>query len=251
MTTLRFSAQVVLTVALVGMACARGSSGADEASVPLVGAPDACAGLACKRVVCPAGATTRITGRVLDPAGLRGLYNVAVYVPSSPPSPVVHGARCDTCASRAIAPVVAALTDARGEFVLDDVPVDAAVPVIVEIGRFRRSLVVDVPPCTETRLTDEAARLPRSRDEGDLPLVAVTTGASDALECLLRNVGIADSEFVAGGDERGAIQLYRGKGGGGAPTPLVPAASDLWNDPARLAAYDIVALSCEGDEANA
>ncbi|MBF5067361.1 carboxypeptidase regulatory-like domain-containing protein, partial [Salmonella enterica subsp. enterica serovar Istanbul] len=30
----------------------------------------------------------------------------------------------------------------------------------------------------------------------------------------------------------------------------VPPASDLWNDPARLARYDIVALSCEGDEAN-
>jgi hypothetical protein len=231
-------------------ACARGSRATDEISPALVGAPDACVGLACKRVTCPAGASTRITGRVLDPVGLRGIYNVSVYIPSSPPQPVVHGARCDTCAARAIAPVAAALTDARGGFVLDDVPADPAVPVVVEIGRFRRTLTVNVPACTETRLADDAARLPRSRAEGDLPLVAVTTGASDALECLLRNVGIADSEFVPGGDDSGAIHVYRGKGGGGTRNPGVPDARELWNDPARLAAYDIVALSCEGDAAN-
>jgi hypothetical protein len=46
------------------------------------------------------------------------------------------------------------------------------------------------------------------------------------------------------------VQLYRGKGGGGVGKLPVPDAADLWNDPARLAKYDIVALSCEGDEAN-
>jgi len=110
--------------------------------------------------------------------------------------------------------------------------------------------VTDVTACTETRLPDESVRLPRNATEGDLPRVAITTGASDALECLLRNIGIDDSEFASGSQERGHVKLFRGKGGGGLPNVPVPSASDLWNDPAELARYDIVALSCEGDEAN-
>jgi hypothetical protein len=187
---------------------------------------------------------------VTDPAGLRGLYNVSVYVPNGPIEPVAHGAKCERCASHAVGAVVSTLTDAHGEFVLDDVPADAAVPIAVEIGRFRRIVISDIAPCTETRLPDDAVRLPRNGAEGDLPLIAVTTGASDALECLLRNVGIDDAEFASGDEQRGHVQLYRGKGGGGLPKIPVPAASDLWNDPARLARYDIIALSCEGDEAD-
>lgn len=34
------------------------------------------------------------------------------------------------------------------------------------------------------------------------------------------------------------------RAGGGLPKIPVPNAADLWNDPARLARYDIVALSC-------
>ena len=184
-----------------------------------------------------------------DPAGLRGIYNVSVYIPNGAPAPVLHGVRCDACRRRTVGAVVSALTDSRGEFVLDDVPANAAMSLVVEIGRFRRVASITVAPCSETRIPDDLVRLPRSSSEGDLPLIAATTGASDALECLLRNAGIDDREFVGGGDERGRVHLYRGKGGGGLPKIPVPAASDLWNDPARVALYDIVALSCEGDEA--
>ncbi len=237
------------SIALVG-ACAVGSGGADGDAVPLIGAPDACSGRACKRVVCGARPSTRVTGRVTDPAGLRGIYNVAVYVPNGAIAPVPHGLSCERCVSRSVDAAVSTLTDARGEFVLDDVPVDVAVPIVVEIGRFRRVVTMDVPACKETRLTDDAVRLPRNAAEGELPRIAVTTGASDALECLLRNIGIDDSEFASGSQERGHVALFRGKGGGGVKNVPVPEASDLWNDPARLALYDIVALSCEGDEAN-
>jgi hypothetical protein len=211
--------------------------------------PDACSGLACKRVDC-AGAPTRITGRVTDPAGLRPLYDVGVYVVDTPPPKMAHGARCGTCQKRAAAgAVVSALTDANGEFVLENAPADHAVPVVVEIGNFRRVVIADVAPCAETRLPDDAVRLPRNGDEGELPYVAVTTGAADALECLLRSAGIDDREFVPGGDPSGHVHLFRGKGGGGLGTGI-PDAMDLWNDPARLAPYDLTLLSCEGDEAN-
>ena len=252
----RAASRALLLVGLAGGsviagACARSERGSTDPDPALLGAPDGCAGLACQRVLCTGGGTTRLTGRVTDPAGLRGLYDVAVYVPSAPPPPVLHGARCDLCASRQIAPVVSALTDARGEFALDDVPAGKGIPIVVEIGRWRRSATVDVEPCIETRIADDAVRLPRRASEGDLPRVAVTTGASDALECLLRNIGIADEEVVPGGTDHGSVHLFRGKGGGGIDQqPVVPDAADLWNDPARLALYDIVALSCEGSEAD-
>lgn len=230
--------------------CALGSGGSSADAPPLVGAADACSGLACKRVSCGVRPTTRVTGRVTDPAGLRGIYNASVYVPNGAVPPVRHGAHCDTCSGRRVGAVVSALTDALGEFALDDVPAGDDIPIVVEIGRFRRTATITVAPCTQNRIPDETTRLPRNGAEGDLPLIAATTGASDALECLLRNIGIDDREFVGGGDDRGHVQLYRGKGGGGLPKIPVPAAADLWNDPAALARYDIVALSCEGDEAN-
>jgi hypothetical protein len=245
------SVPLLLTAcALAFIACAVGASGETGRVAPLLGAADGCSGLGCKRVDCGSRPTTRVTGRVMDPAGIRGIYNVSVYVPNAPPPPVLHGARCDTCVGRNAGVAVSTLTDARGEFALDDVPVDDAVPIVVEIGRFRRVATIAVTACTETRLADDVVRLPRSAAEGDLPLIAATTGASDALECLLRNIGLDDAEFVTGGDARGHVQLFRGKGGGGLPRTPVPDAADLWNDPARLANYDLVALSCEGSEAN-
>ena len=250
MKEMRRAAFALLTIGAGAVACALGSSGSGADGDPLVTSPDGCSGLACKRVSCGAAPTTRLTGRVTDPAGLRGIYNVSVYVPNGPVPAVKHGAQCDSCGKRNVGAVVSALTDAKGEFALDDVPVDPALPLVVEIGRFRRLVTVNVAPCAVTRLADDVVRLPKKSSEGELPLIADTTGASDSLECLLRNIGIDDSEFVPGGSARGHVQLFQGKGGGGLPKVPVPSASDLWNDPARLALYDIVTLSCEGDEAN-
>jgi hypothetical protein len=238
------------TIALLLAACALGSSASPGDAPVLAGTPDGCSGLECKRAECGARPATRITGRVTDPAGLRGLYNVSVYIPNGPPAPVLHGVRCDACGKRSVGAVASALTDPRGEFVLENVPADAEMSIVVEIGRFRRVAKIAVAPCSDTRMPEDQVRLPRSSAEGELPLIAATTGASDALECLLRNIGIDDRELVGGGDDRGRVHLYRGKGGGGLPKVPVPDASELWNDPARLARYDIVALSCEGDEAN-
>jgi hypothetical protein len=238
--------RAISAVALV--ACARGIAG-DVSDDPLVASADAgCTGLACKRVSCESGKSTRVTGRVTDPAGARGVYDVAVYVVDGAPPPVVHGARCDACSKRALGSVVSTLTDARGEFVLDDVPVDPDLPIVIEIGRFRRIAHASIAPCAETRLAEDATRLPRTSTEGELPLVAVTTGASDALECLLRSIGIDDREFVRGGDPNGRVHLYQGHGGGTRSGTGIPDAATLWNDPKTLAPYDAVLLSCEGGE---
>lgn len=176
------------------------------------------------------------------------MYGVAVYVPNGDLKPLPRGASCDACAKRNVDAAASTLTDARGEFVLDDVPADVAVPIVIEIGRFRRVVTRDVIACETMRLPDDTTRLPRNGAEGDLPQIAVTTGAADALECLLRGIGIDEIEFVAGDDAQGHVHVYRGKGGGGAGA-IAPPASDLWNDGARLARHDVVLLSCEGDPA--
>jgi hypothetical protein len=81
-----------------------------------------------------------------------------------------------------------------------------------------------------------------------MPQIAITTGGADALECLLRGIGVDDAEFVAGPGGTGHVHLYNGVGGVGLPSS--PDAQGLWNDAAQLSKYDVVMLSCEGEEHN-
>ncbi|MDB4944390.1 MAG: Tryptophan synthase alpha chain [Labilithrix sp.] len=239
---------------LAAAACATSSTDPIGPEAPLFdpGAPDAadasCSGRSCQRVTCR-GAPTTLRGRVLDPAGKRPVYGAAVYVPNGDIPRLAPSTSCRRCSDVLVDAAASALTDDRGEFVLEDVPVLSGLPVVVELGSFRRVLTVDVAPCSDQTLPDERLRLPRVSSEGDLPRIAVTTGGADALECLFRGIGILDQEFVPGGSPEGHVQVYRGAGGGGLAGRDVPDASTFWNDATRLATYDLVALSCEGEEA--
>lgn len=217
-----------------------------------------CKNLECQIKDCiddPAG--TRIVGRVYDPSGTRPVFNAVVYVPNEPLAPLDQGASCERCdRAHSGAPLRITRTDAAGRFELDNVPAGEGIPLVVQIGKWRRSVVIsEVPLCTETAFD---VRLPRNRSEGDIPRIALTTGAEDPLPCLLRKIGIDDSEIgIAGTDAR--IHLYRGggydDGDGGAPRtasgslsngPAFPSAESLWNDATALAKYDAVLLACEG-----
>jgi hypothetical protein len=215
----------------------------------------ACVGLACKRALCSDGNTTTLTGKVYDPAGATPLYGAVVYIPRADgPLPAIassleSGVACDQCAARAVNPLVSALTNTRGEFVLTDVPMGEDVPVVVQIGKWRR--VVSVPvkkDCRENAVAARTLRLPKNGAEGDMPHIAVTSGGCDALECLLRAIGVDEREFVAGEDPSGHVHVFAGDGGtdfAGAP----PAAS-FWNDAQKLQKYDVAMLSCECGEHN-
>jgi hypothetical protein len=217
-----------------------------------------CSKLECQIKDCvddPAG--TRLIGTVTDPAGARPVPNVVVYVPNASLAPLTTGASCDRCdAPHSGSPLRMTSTDAAGRFELDNVPFGDNIPVVVQIGKWRRTTVIaNISVCSETKID---FRLPKNRAEGDIPRIAIATGAADPLPCLLRKMGIDDSEVgVAGSDAR--IHLYQGggydDGDGGVPHvasgsiangPKLPSAESLWNDPAALAKYDAVLLACEG-----
>lgn len=208
-------------------------------------------GLVDKVVECEGDVTTTISGTVYIPSGQLPLYNVMVYVPETELAPFTPGASC-TCEISG-SPIATALTDANGQFVLENVPVGNDIPLVIQVGDWRRELNIGtVEPCVDTPVPDGTLKLPANRSEGDIPKIAVATGLLDALECLVRKLGVDDSEFTNPRDG-GRVQLFSGSGGtpryvdelnGGEPFPPAQA---LWDDVDSLKEYDLVLLSCEGD----
>ncbi|MGE0395333.1 MAG: carboxypeptidase regulatory-like domain-containing protein [Kofleriaceae bacterium] len=243
-----FSACLFL-VAWVG--CSSNEAPIDDDTAVL---PDACTSMECAVANCQLKGMPRtsVSGRVMAPNGTLPLSGAIVYVPLASPGPLPDGPRCDRCDAE---PLGGALTqtstDAFGRFSLQDVPADMEFPIVIQIGSWRREIMsAPVAACQDTPLPEDETRLPRDRSEGDLPRIAVTTGSADALECLVRKLGIADDEITTDAGD-GRVNLFAGNGANKFATTFpaqgsFPDAQTLWNDPAKLAAYDIVILSCEG-----
>jgi hypothetical protein len=92
-------------------------------------------------------------------------------------------------------PVVSfAYTAVDGTFTLGNVPENATYTLVIQSGKWRRqfSETVDAGP-----LTGLSLNMPSTHAQGDdIPLIAIATGSDDAMECVLRKMGIADSEFT-------------------------------------------------------
>ena len=214
-----------------------------------------CTGLCLQQKTCAGGGSTTVSGKVFDPAGKVPLYNVIVYVPNAPVAALTSGASCDRCGDVSGDPLVSAITDTSGKFTLTNVPVGAKIPLVVQVGKWRRQLTItNVAECTDTPLTTEQTRLPKNHTEGDIPKMALTTGGADAMECFLRKVGLEDSEFSVGGGA-GRVHFYAGSPSGNTTTAKFDGAhggasfapaQGFWSDASQLGAYDIVLLSCEG-----
>jgi hypothetical protein len=218
-------------------------------------APNVCGGMTCdglckQQVKCPAGQQTTISGTVRAPTPPRfgaadPLYNVLVYVPNAAVEPFTSGVSCDQCGVVSGAPLVTALTGADGSFVLRDVPAGKDIPLVIQVGRWRRQVkIAQVAPCADTALDAELTRLPRTKAEGNIPHMAIATGTYDPFECTLRKIGIADSEFGApGGDAR--VQFYPFGGARIPGAPATPGGAALASSLPTLSQYDIALFPCD------
>jgi hypothetical protein len=224
-------------------------AGGGEAAPP-------CTGLACQVKSCGGGGDTTVSGYVYAPNGKLPLYDVQVFIPNAPLADFPKGVQCDHCgASVSGSPITTGLSDPTGYFQLKGVPSGKDIPIVVQLGKWRRETSIPmVNSCTENTLTDpNLTRLPATQLEGSMPHIALTTGGCDQMGCMLPKVGIAASEFGSQSDGfNKAVNVYTGD-----PTynyntldPTWTPAQNLWGDPTSGAAgtintYDMAVLSCE------
>ena len=221
------------------------------------GGPTGCTNLQCQVHACGAdggnaGGTT-LTGQVLDPAGRNPLYNVVVYIPNSPGGKldsIPIGVGSNSCSCGALfsgEPIAYAVTDTAGNFTLSGVPDGANIPLVVQIGKWRKEISVPSIKACSTSNSAGKITLPKNLTDGkyaSIPNIAVSTGGADTLECLLTRVGVDEAVFT--GDPNGpGVHVFQGSGGKAA-SGSQSSPSSLWNSQADLMRYDIVMLSCEG-----
>ncbi len=240
-----------------GTGSANGTNGSGSGAgggVDISSGSGSCTGLECQQVPCSGAAKTTVSGTVYAPEGTLPLYNVLVYVPNAPLDDIPDGASCDKCGFVSGAPLVTALTDTHGRFVLENVPVGSDIPLVIQVGKWRRQLKLpSVAKCSDTPIADhELTSLPSKQSEGHIPRIALTTGGADPLEYLLRKIGLEPQEFTTSSGN-GRVNLFAASGGSkaylginndAAIEPAVP----FWSALATLKKYDLVLLACEGDQ---
>ncbi|MDP9002159.1 MAG: hypothetical protein M3O46_18865, partial [Myxococcota bacterium] len=222
-----------------------------------------CTNLCQQQMKCDGGAPTTITGTIFAGASpWTGLPpdpvpNVLVFVRNAPLQPFTPGASCRQCgADVSGAPLVSTYTDFDGTFTLTNVPAGTNIPLVIQLGRWRREFKLTIPACATTPIG--ALNLPRNQSEGNLPLTAISTGNVDPLECVLMKMGVDQAEFTpdsaAGGT--GRVQIYGGgplQGGASKHGPGATAgagtrqeASLLDSPGGTFMAYDQLMLPCWG-----
>ncbi|MGH7270170.1 MAG: hypothetical protein ACREJ3_07030, partial [Polyangiaceae bacterium] len=208
--------------------------------------------------------STTLSGTVYDPAGVNPLYNAVVFVPNDPAaklppiSPGTHS--CNRCDAPVANYVSVATTNSRGQFTLKNVPAGSHIPIVVQMGKWRRTqFLSSVTACTNNTVPASMSRLPRNQGEGDMPQMALLTGGCDDLGCFMKSIGIDASEFSPPGGG-GRLDIYTGGDAANQGGPSAPSLSGgrpgsagncagsscpLWSSKSNLEKYDIVILACE------
>jgi hypothetical protein len=236
--------------------------------------------LFCNLVKCPLpGASTDLKGVVYDPAGRNPLSGVTVFVPTTtaPLPPIPVGPVADPCGGvPQVNALASAVTDVNGNFTLKNIPSGINVPLVVQLGKWRRQftiLAASITSCVTNDLTAATSpvlqtlggvtrslllpmfRLPATQAEGNIPQMGLSLGAYDQLACLFPKIGLDFSEFSSNSNS-GRMHIFAGldNNGGKYGTLYGAAAPDasakLWDSLPSLKKYDIVITSCEGAENN-
>jgi hypothetical protein len=188
---------------------------------------------------------------VYAPNGTDPLPNVTVYVPNAPVDAFTPGVSCPVAgAPPSGSPLLGTITDVNGKFTLIDMPVGANIPLVIVSGRWRRQLVIPgTTACTNTALPASFAVMPQSHAQGDIPLIAIATGAADQAECVLLKMGLSASEFTDPSGT-GRINLFgggtNGQGAGVTLDANTPTQDSLMGNTTTLNQYDALLLPCEG-----
>jgi hypothetical protein len=207
-------------------------------------------------VSCPPGTATILTGTVVSPAKASPdpIYNAIVYVPDGDLEPFKKGVTCAKCGTLEGTTKfrVATVTGADGKFKLEGMPSGKNVPLVVQIGRWRRKVILpEVKACETTALPPDVTRLPRNRSEGDIPFTAIVSGRADPIECVLRKMGVDDAEFVGLGSDglpknEGRINFFKSLNGPDMPEGTINGSS-LYKRLDWMKQFDQILLPCEGD----
>jgi hypothetical protein len=200
---------------------------------------------------CPAGVHTTVSGVVYDPAFLNPLYNITVFAPKNATLPTLpKGAACLSCDALYPPFYGSAVTDPTGSFKVSNVPPGKNVPIVVQTGKWRKEFTIpNVTKCVDNPQPDKSLRLPKNAimGDGDLPDIAISTGKSDSLECLLLRIGVDADEWMGGAGTAGHIHIFLGNGANTMP-PGPASSQSLWDQQMDLMPYDVTLLSCEGAE---
>ena len=206
---------------------------------------------ACQVTSCATGTTTSITGTVYAPNGTDPLPNVTVYIPTAAVDAFTPGASCPIVgAPPSGTPLVGTVTSVNGQFELDNVPAGANIPLVIVSGRWRRQIVVPTTTaCANTQADPTMTVMPQNQTQGDIPKIAIATGAADQVECVLLKMGIARSEFTDA-TSTGRINLFGGGGAGGSGAVISSQTQTqsflMGGNGSILNSYDVLMLPCEG-----
>lgn len=224
--------------------CANNSAAFKDDGAPSCGTCSAC--------------NTVLTGKVYDPSGASPtlkannvpLAGVTVFQPAGALRTLTDGVQCDNCTNLATPSVTETVTDASGSFTLSNVSPGTAVPIVVQSGRWRRAITMNVPACTTTAVPNGTLRMPKNRTDGlggvaNIPKIAIVMGDRESLECGILKYGIDPSEFArrTGPGDANRIQFYR-SGGMTTAAGLPPSGTNLWGAGGSINEYAAVVLPC-------
>jgi Bacterial Ig-like domain (group 3) len=198
---------------------------------------------------------TTVSGTVYDPRTTNALPlpNVLVYASTTPVNPVnvpATGRQCLPVQTPAGSNVVAfTYTAVDGTFTLPNIPENGSYTIVIQAGKWQRqfSETVGAGP-----LSGLVLNMPANHTQGSMPMIAIATGAVDGAECVLRDMGISDSEFTDDTQTTnpgGYIHLYQGSAASGAEiSASTPSETLLMNGTSvtPLDSYDMVMFPCQG-----